>query len=995
MPKFAQEQVGGRQAVPADTQQQYQTEVIARPVATAVTPAASNLDRLTSALGQFMPTINQQLDKQIQEDGKDQEALGFKSSKEGEPVPATANPWFQQGFNKATWDTHATDAANETLKEYGQNKDNPDFNVDKFIQQKMQTDLKGVTDPTAIATYTQKLGDMGATLNRDFVNHQTELVLQQRHVDMNVGMTDLVKRLADPTNPQKFQKPEEFMAAYSDLTKQYGPLSITKPEMATALFNSIQAQSRGMNGRSDLFDVFYKPMGDTGKSLVDMNPALGQQIEIAKYTADQLHDHYMTKDNYTSNQDALVDLQHRIAINPASVTDEELQSMRTTYGPLGRLGGHPELYPSLVAQRDVALQNQRDTAAVSTDIGAGNGWKYKDSLVKQHLVATLAPDIATLTKALDDPKAFVPDGNGSANTAASVALKNMVVAMGRTGTNVVPDELSNLGGSVKLMAPDLKNKDATPPARFNNLHTLYASLKSSSNPGLVDQVFDDKSRQIMDSYDNLVSQGHVESGTAWRKAFFYQSSEGLEYMKKRVESPEGQKLIQTAVSGNLSGMDIMNGQILPNLLRVKEHSIFGLPIGNGKGSYPINEDSLVAPATAEAKRFLMNNEWAGQSDVDKHIATWTKANFVHDQSTNRIIQVQPGTGGPNTSEAFSSFTKEMQKTYGEDAQVNYLYRGNGHFSVDVSNKDGALLRRQYPDVTQQQIMDKYKYKTALTPEQDTVFRSLDTKARSGSLTLDDVNANKDVFDKARQSGLLTGPLASSVNSLQSKASKDVGLLVREGHLAGINSAPAWSPNSSKIPDLGTRNTIASQLYAQGDKGAALTVLGEGVANRVYTDTGGNQTIGAGYNLKAHAATIVDDFRKAGIAFRPEDVAAGKASITNEQAIRLLKIDLPRYENVARKAFDDHHRKPGSYDSLSAPEKSVLTDMAFQSGGNVGKFTHLFDHMLTKQSDKYGGDIAMNIPKNGSMVIDTNRSNLRLNMLLGRFDATLRHSGIIK
>lgn len=995
MPKFANERIADRQQVNPDDGQQQVTQVKASPVSTYVTPAESNLTKLATALNSFVPYSTYLGSKMAEETFQEEESKGFKSSKTGETLSPTANQFFQTGFAKASWDTQAIHASNEAMKEYQLKRDDPNFNLDKFLQEKMQQDLKGVNDPIAIKAYTEKFMPASAAIQRDFSQHQTNKVMTQRREDLSVGLSDLLGQLVDPNHPEKMNNSAEFMGKFKTLSDKFTAMSITRPEIAEALLHSVNAKSKEMKGSTALYDIFYEKDPATGRSMVELNPKLAEAVEKAKYSANVMYDTNMTKELFSQNQSIMMDVYKKLRDDPESLTDDYLNSLRAPHLPFGRMGGYAGSLMSIIAQRDQATALKRDAIATQGDIAAGNGWKYSDDIVKKNLTATLAPDIQTLTQSLNDPNAFTLDKEGKPAGAASVALQNIVTAMTRTGSDVVPKELENIGGSVKLMAPDLKDKDAKVPARFNNLYSLYSALNSSSNSRLVDSVFDKESKQIMESYDYLRKHGQLEPTSAWRKAFFYSTPEGLEYMKTRVNSPEGQKKITDAVRGSVSGWRSTDTSNFPNWMRVENHDLFGL-YKYAEGSYPKNYDSATVPAMQEARRILMTHEGISDSEMQDKLKTWFRANYVHDETTNRIVKVQEGTASRPLVEAISSFSEDIRKdpAYGKDVDVSYVYRGNGQYSVEISDANGKMLRREYPDISQQQILDQYKYKKSFTPEEAKVIGTLDSKARDGKLTVEDVTANRQIIDKARQRGLMSDPLKNSINGINTDAQKDVNVLFEQVKKAGITNASPINANSSRIPDMAAKAPVVKMLMSQGDQAGALTAMGEGVALKAYKDPANGTDIGIGYNIDANRKTVAEDFRKAGIQYSVADIESGRAAISVEQAVRLYQVVKPRYEAMATNGFEAKYGK-GSFAKLSDPEKAVLTDIAYQAGASVKNFNILMERMFNKNYDgNLEADLSISYKnRNGDRVVDKNRNNLRLNMLLGKWSPAIKLAGI--
>lgn len=994
MPKFSQEGIEARPQVQADAPQQYRQEVTATPVDTFVRPAESDLMRLTQSLQQFMPAANQFLDAKDSEDKEDQRMQGYVAGKRGEIASTLSTPWFKNGYIQGTWENQAIQSSDDALKEFQLNKDNPSFDLRTFLQNKMAQDLQGVSNPTALKAYAERYSQMMAGLQHEMVQHQVEQTMLQRDQNANVELSDLVDRLSNPDNPNKLDH-TSFISAYKQLTDKYAQQSVTGPEMAAKLFASINEASRRANGNPELFSVFDEPIPGTNLSLAQMNPKLGEQIEQAKYQQSMFYDHNMAKAHRLQNEDWMADFLTRLKSDPTSITENDWKEARKPYGPMGYMGPYEGHYPTLYAEWQMNKQLQADAAKATQDIANGNGWLYKDADVKKHLEAQLAPDIAVLANNLNNPKAFVKDAKGNViGGPASAALKNLVVGMTATRTNVVLDEVTNMTGSVGLYSPDPKATSV--PAWFNNLHTLYRQLSSSSNPALASVIFKDpNSRSIMENYDYFRKNG-LDEVSAFQKAYYWTSPEGKKQAEETFRRPDVQKKIWDAVKGANTGF-------FANLAGIKQVSVFGHKLM--EGFFPHNDDIKDQPALEEARKIYMSNPNLSMDEVADRVQKWAKNNYTYDSASNSVVRVQENTGAlPQTAAAFASFTQGLQKVYGPDTRVSYNYRGNGHYSLDILDDTGAPLHRAYPDITHQQIMDAYKQKVSLVGNESKQFGLLEQKAANGNLTAADVNANAGLIAKVRRMGLMSDNLQNSLTALHSNASQELNALQLALREHGINSAGPISLNLARMPDVTTTKPVVQKFMQMGDIGGALTVAREGMALKAYRDPARGTDIGAGYNIESNARYAPEDFRRAGIPFPVQAIQSGKAVITPEQGMRLFQVvrdgypGRPGYKDIARKAFESKYGA-GAFNKLSSSEQAVLTDIAYQSGGNVAKYTDLFSHLISKENSKIDLGKAVSTSYRDATTltnrVDTNGRNLRLSVLLGTFPTALRLSGAMK
>lgn len=99
---------------------------------------------------------------------------------------------------------------------------------------------------------------------------------------------------------------------------------------------------------------------------------------------------------------------------------------------------------------------------------------------------------------------------------------------------------------------------------------------------------------------------------------------------------------------------------------------------------------------------------------------------------------------------------------------------------------------------------------------------------------------------------------------------------------------------------------------------AQLILHEGIRLKPYKCTAGKWTIGVGYNYQDRGLEELEE-----IIGRKFDPSVG---ITRSEALRVLDIDISRYEAATRKALG-----PAYYDKLNEVRQRVCVDMAFNLG----------------------------------------------------------------
>ena len=451
--------------------------------------------------------------------------------------------------------------------------------------------------------------------------------------------------------------------------------------------------------------------------------------------------------------------------------------------------------------------------------------------------------------------------------------------------------------------------------------------------------------------------------------------------------------MKNAVTNVITGWGSNDDYSRPNLLRTTG---FNWPIIGGEmmqGSIPPDQSLITSGAYIEAQRYIRAGGSNDPSKLSEHLKEWARNNFVHDSTTNTVVGVPAGKAGKDIANAISSYTeKTAAMPEYKGGKVTLEHQGNGQYATWYTPKGASQGYRIFPDTNYQELLRGEAAKTHLDDTERASYTALQDKVRGGNLTTEDVANNSKLIGKLTSMGLWKDDAKKQSDFLSTKAGQDLGLLVQEAKKRGLSAGPI-STNLSNIPDLAAKRPVAQMLMKQGDVSGALTVMGEGVALKAYNDPAKGTNIGIGYNIDMNIKTAQEDFRRAGITASVEEIKGGKVGISTEQAVRLYQVVKPRYEAIAREQFEKRY-SAGSFDKLSPPERAVLTDIAYQSGKNVGKFTELFDSMMTKQAPNANAlNLSWKDRNTGEMKLDTHRRNLRLNLLLGRFDLGMKHAGI--
>lgn len=197
-----------------------------------------------------------------------------------------------------------------------------------------------------------------------------------------------------------------------------------------------------------------------------------------------------------------------------------------------------------------------------------------------------------------------------------------------------------------------------------------------------------------------------------------------------------------------------------------------------------------------------------------------------------------------------------------------------------------------------------------------------TASRNAATQLQMRRANRVLKEIAKDAA----PNAGEAEALKRITSQSVPLLEFAGGVeAGAqqirpparNAMPIMEeiPQSSAIP----QEELPSDL--RQDEGQELTS---------YTDTTGNRTVGVGFNMDSGIARKA--WKKAGVQAAFNDVYAGEAAITPQEAERLAMVSY-------QAAMDDAREFLPAFDKLTEGRKQALANLSYQLGSNrLAKFT---------------------------------------------------------
>lgn len=1018
MPEFAQDQIGQRQPLADGLQQQHQvTQVVAHPLDTFVTPAESNYSRLSSALSGFMKAGGEQYLKNKQDVASEAQRLqGLAKGVAAQPLPPTASPEMREGHTQATWDITAGKMIDEAAAEYALNKDTPGYDAVAAMQKRTQEDLTNIQDPIALKAYLGRTLPAIQKLQSEQSQHEVALKMQKIDTNLGTESSDLMARWLDHSRPDAISSPEEVSQGINGLIEKYRKQSKTEPEVATTIFQAAQAASLRDHGNPHAFDPLLQKGAD-GHSLLDKYPKLADHVEKALVQAEAAHHQFLIKDNYESNKAIYDHTLNLIKTDPNHPDIETyLDAMDAT--PYSATGTYGHYNSQGVAIRELWTKNKQAVVdahnlAVLGDAGAlamGGA-----TAAKKYAEGVLGEGFQIVGGAMSTPDAFKCDGQGRPLTPAAREFQRAISVQSKIGNGgEFIEQYKKLGESVALMLPPRDGAGAAVDPRFANLHDQWKMLRDSGNSALASKYVGQDGNDILQYYDELRRKGQAPVA-AWQEAYKSFSPEGKKLADEALNNPTTKLAIAAAGFGRRMGdMSFTQQWLVPDLFREQgNHWYSPTKYGLGSDNKPFgtmadNTGILDEFKRKEATRYARVHH-GDMSGVEGYLEERIKSNFVHDTYSNSLVQVPEGKVTPETQAALGLFAQKMGEIErGPNNKDPHSIRpiaiyddATQTFAVHFRQAGGADdLNKSYSRYTMSQIENYAKLEKKYTPAERASLAALEKEAGAGTLTLEKVGKVQALVDRARREDLASTTLNDTIVRLKTPPPKQPGPLTQAVMQNGTPDTVALNPSQIKTNDAETAKSVIKQLWASGDSRGAMIAVNEGVRTVAYPDQHGNMSVGIGYNIEANRNTVVQDFKDAGIQFTPDAIKNKQGSLTRDQAVRLYQITAKRAEEQASAAYDAHTGAPGSFASLPHPEKSVLTDMAFQTGpAGVTKFKD-FMNELVNHNTRWGDKtdtlarryISSTDGKEGAT--SPRRTNMRLSMLTGTLESNLRHSKLI-
>jgi hypothetical protein len=931
---------------------------VARVVDQTVSPdiAGDPLTALVSGLSSLNPELSKFVQAKNTNDAEASTAAGTAAAQKNELATMDPNkviqlpesmpekidpalrPQFEKGYREALGIRIGEKLQGDLLDAWSKVRLGEDTDAEKFIREWTATNTAGINDPLVLEAVNKRHIDAVRNIRSDARSIGVERVLRSGQESINGMFGGITADMSTAAMASNYFSTIVPTALATGLT--------TRTELAGKLLDRLTALSISMGGAPELFDQVFKEAKDpaTGRSLFDLNPKLAEAVEVARKTADSMVEQKLDKAMQPLLFQKRTEWDKRIA-NGDPPTIEEIKS---EIGPRGLFKTDNEALAFYHHGQREAMKIQ---AAVQGVRYAQAGLLYlvggaeEQAKVMDSITTPLAQQMFV---AIQSP-------SPQATAAANVAFSQLLNAHQRAGASVPNTILKNAFATIRQMIP---GKDAEPSPQFSAMANWYAQMPANLQGVYVP---DEDTRTILDTFNAGRTGGpgtQLDPRSALQAAFTSVSPEAKRAADTAMKDPEFRAKTHKWVKGEVVDW--------------YRFSLFGMT--------PTNDDMVFAAVDNEAQRLLRSSPHlnGNNSAIKGHLQKWVQERYVHDKTTNYLVEVPAGKGGDEASRAISEFMKGKVREYGEGAGAALVHMGNGVYQLRADGAAGNLLET---GVTLDNILHQHRTQFELdgTKNERQRLLTLQTALVNGTATPEMLNAESALIGKAQAIKAWDKKMLDRVVEVKAKA-------FREELVPGFAKLPKGSAagvDNSALPTTDrTKQDMAQLFWNQGQHGRALTVLGEGVVLKAYADNKGS-AIGVGYNMTMNSTTLKEDFRRAGIpAESIEGIKAGKTSITTEQAMRLFEVSYSRAEASAKAGIENLYGK-GAWDKLPTNRRGVLADVAYQAG-SVTPFANTLQRFMAEAGslDEQNLKVHYEDPKSKQMVPDVNRNNLRLNLLGG-------------
>lgn len=863
-------------------------------------------------------------------------------------TPVAVDSAYRRSFDGALAKRAALDTGDLMMQEYEAQKDTEGFNVDTFLQGHRQRALAGVKSDVAVATLGEDLSRTEAAIR---AQAQTQAV--RKHEEDRTTTASALTRVFT-----KDMTPEQIAERYhSWYVPQAGSIQVSKKAAAGMLLNRVKVLSDEAGGRPDLFAVFDEKDSE-GFTILDRNPQLADHIASERAQAQRARDLAHKEAKQPGIAQLLIDYDKDTRDTPERITVERVvEDVKT-----GDISA--EKAAALYHQAQEEIGKRTALVKMSQDASSGMLGFYDPKDQGKVLDQMLGTTAKRMWEAAT---------SGDQQTVQGLA-QYLTQQHSMTGATVPVDTL------VRLMETSVTNLPSAegPSEKFLASAELYKAMASDAKYRSL--YFKGDTDEVMAAYVKHAAGG-ADPKTAYAAAYRAIDPAFKEQSKKRAEAPEMQSKIRGLATKYATGS-----------------TMWGWIGGNGR---PENEQMLGAWAAGEVRRIVELNPDLTDKELHDHIERKASENFVLDTSSKLAVKVPPSMGGDLTQKAVSAFSAHVAESLGkgfpDGSIVRYVpLNAEGQYEVQVWT---GSRQKKVQDVQLRDIVNWHRASTTLSREE-------------GAQLVDVRNAVRDhkpipqVDPALLAKGRSVGFFKDSDLAVFQKANRDQVM----ARLAAVPDFGYGRPSNSAAPlpvnpgvkfDAKTTGDVALELAASPVTGkgfehvglaSSLIAMREGVSLTAYPDPNpeAGMNIGAGYNLKANAANVDSDLKRAGVPVdRIADVKAGKASLTPDQAKRLIEVAAPRYEESARKSAEA--TAPGLWTRMTASQRAVMVDIAYQVG-DPAQFKKAWAALAAGKTQEFSDETRVSYRnKAGVMVEDTRARELRASMLAGIADWNARVS----
>lgn len=944
------------------------TAVVARVNDHVAAPAAVNTDLLglVNGLQQLNPELTRLANNHLAEgraaamDAARADAYKAESPRDaltGDPVPVPENvpPAFgevyRDGFRNVLTQRAAVETVNGIEAAYSSQKDTPDFNVKTFLAEEQRKALAGLSDPSQVAAMGRHLDETKARI----LAADNQRMVLRHEVEKKQTMAQLAINAMKPDDT-----PDGLFQKANWLVDQGAAIQVHPEDAVKSVLERVTAMSMDAEGKPELFDLFDKPNAE-GRTLRMLAPELGNTIDAAKQHARGLRDKATMEATEGDRFEVYAKLDKMVDTTPELVTPELVKPY------MGKFGLSAEKAASYLNHARDAMARKQLTGEAMQAYDMGMLGRYEPGVQQKVLEAKLGPALNATWAT------FAGAGNATPEqrqVAVQSLAEQIIQAHSQARATVPVDALARLVTSTATSLPDPQG----PSPQFQAVAALHRAL--SGAPQYRDMYFKSDTEDVVRTYNALVNEQHLDPNTAYQKAYLLNSPAEKERMAAKAMDPAFAKDVAENAKKFVEGATFWR--------------LFGL--FNGR---PQNDAQVGDWAVSQMKTFWKQNPHLSQAEVEDKVGRLVRENWVMDGESRQAIKVPVAAAGPLTQAAFTDYTKtitETLKKQGNFPDGSYIHYAptsdDGVYSVEVWN--GSMVRTMPEPVQLGKLVQRYNTKSNLQKDEAQLINDTILKLRKGE---DTQLLDPKLVYKGKSAGFISSEDARLLNTqyLRSTFKDPHGATGFDlGNPSGDNTLEN-ARGALKIDPKLTAKTALDLAFKSGlnapthlDLAASLVATREGVSLAAYEDParGAGLNIGAGYNLRANAATVDTDLKAVGVPQeRLGDIKTGKASLTPEQAKMLTQLAVKRYEGQVQKVAEGV--KPGLWSTLTPQQRAVMIDVAYQTG-DASQYRKAWEALAKGDKASFQQELkTFYTPKGGTQKVEDRRSlDLRSSMLQG-------------